>query len=103
MLALDAEVAETSLRAGVGEVLRQAVEEEGVGCVGWGAGSCRVGAEVALGERHAEGGIGREVEGDVAFAPVSVRVVLVLNQERDRAIMLGTLLWEQASIDWGHT
>ena len=45
---------------------------------GRGAGGGGVGAEVGLGEGDGEGGVGGEVEGGVAFAPVSRFILSVL-------------------------
>ena len=45
---------------------------------GRGAGGGGVGAEVGLGEGDGEGGVGGEVQGGVAFAPVSGSILSVL-------------------------
>lgn len=70
-MAEGAKFAETGLGAGRRDVLGVAVEGEGVGGEGRGAGGGGVGAEVVLGEGDGEGGVGGEVEGGIAFAPVS--------------------------------
>jgi len=53
------------------DIIFFAVEDQDVVSEGARAGGGSVGAEVGLGEGDGEGGVGREVEFGVAFAPVS--------------------------------
>ncbi|KAH9825431.1 hypothetical protein Tdes44962_MAKER10204 [Teratosphaeria destructans] len=71
MLAQLAELPQTCLRAGTGDVLVLAIELEGIGGVGGRAGGGGVGAEVVLGEGDGEGGVGGEVQFGVPLSPVS--------------------------------
>ena len=65
----------------------EGVEVQGVVGVEGGAGGGGVSAEGGLGEGYAEGGVGGEVEGWVAFAPVSV---------------VGVSWWEREMVwEWG--
>jgi len=65
-----AQLAETSLRARTGDVLRLAIEGQGVGVEGGRARGGGVCAEVVLRERDREGGVGGEVQRGVTLAPV---------------------------------
>lgn len=67
-----AEGGEAGGGAGGGDFLGRGVQEESIwGGEGRGAGSGGVGTEVRLGEGDGEGGVCGEVEGGVAFSPVS--------------------------------
>lgn len=73
-----AEFAETGGLARARDILKLAIEVEGVGLERGGAGGSRVRAEVFLGEGYREGGVGGEIKGGIALAPVSGRVELAL-------------------------